>query len=203
MAQTQLGTKPSAIPQGLVLQNVDHLALVTDDMAETVRFYTEVLGMKLVHVMRTPGRAPGAYNPERGNPPYSEIRHYFFDMGNDGLLAFFEYPKGLAQSDRDALGGMQHVAFHGDRATFQRFQEHFKDKGLPFVGPVDVGIRHSIYFFDNNGIRLEITTVMDNEDFDAVATVLQTEEAARAELSTLFESGEEVQTVLNSMTLAD
>ena len=59
-----------------------------------------------------------AYNAERGNPPYGKIRHYFFDMGNDGLLAFFEYPKGVAQSDRDALGGMQHVAFHADRATF-------------------------------------------------------------------------------------
>ena len=199
MAQAQIGTKTSEVPQGLTLQAVDHLALVTDDMAETVRFYTEVLGMKLVHVMRT----PGVYNAERGNPPYPKIRHYFFDMGNGGLLAFFEYPKGVAQSDRDALGGMQHVAFHGDRATFQRFQDHFKDKGVPFVGPLDLGIRNSIYFFDNNGIRLEITTVMDTEDFDAVATVLQTEEAARAELSTLFESEGELRAVLGSMTLAD
>jgi len=199
MAQTQLGTKPSQIPAGLTLQAVDHLALVTDDMRETVRFYTEVLGMRLVHAMRT----PGAYDAERGNPPYPAIRHYFFDMGNDGLLAFFEYPKGLAQSDRDALGGMQHVAFHADRDTFQRFQDHFKDTGIPFVGPVDLGIRHSIYFFDNNGIRLEVTTVPDTEDFDAVATVLQTEEAARVELSTLYDSEEELQAALSCMTLAD
>ena len=199
MAQTQIGTKPSEVSQGLVLQAVDHLALVTDDMRETVRFYTEVLGMRLVHAMRT----PGAYNAERGNPPYANIRHYFFDMGNDGLLAFFEYPKGVAQSDRDGLGGMQHVAFHADRATFQRFQDHFKDKGIPFVGPVDLGIRWSIYFFDNNGIRLEVTTVTDTEDFDAVATVLQTEEAARAELSTLYESEEDLRVALSSMPLAD
>ena len=140
MAQTQLGTKRSEIPQGLTLQAVDHLALVTDDMAETVRFYTNVLGMKLVHAMVT----PGAYNAERGNPPYPNIRHYFFDMGNDGLVAFFEYTKGLALSDRDALGGMQHVAFHADCATYQRFQDHFKDTGISFVGPVDLGIRSSI-----------------------------------------------------------
>ena len=199
MAQTQLGTKRSEIPQGLVLQAVDHLALVTDDMRETVLFYTEVLGMRLVHAMVT----PGAYNAERGNPPYPNIRHYFFDMGNDGLVAFFEYPKDAPQSDRDGLGGMQHVAFHADRDTYQKFQDHFKDKGISFVGPVDLGIRSSIYFFDNNGIRLEITTVLDNEDFDAVATVLQTEEAARAELSTLFDSEEELEAVLNSMILAD
>ena len=199
MAQSQVETKSSEVPQGLSLQAVDHLALVTDDMRETVRFYTEVLRMKLVHAMRT----PGAYNAERGNPPYANIRHYFFDMGNDGLLAFFEYPKGAPQSDRDGLGGMQHVAFHADRATFQQFQDHFKDKEIPFVGPIDLGIRWSIYFFDNNGIRLEITTVTDTEDFNAVATVLQTEEAARAELSTLYESEEELGAVLTSMTLAD
>lgn len=199
MAQPRIGTKPLEVPQGLTLQAVDHLALVTDDMRETVRFYTEVLGMRLVHAMRT----PGAYSAERGNPPYGKIRHYFFDMGNGGLVAFFEYPKGVAPSDRDALGGMQHVAFHANRATFQRFQDHFKNKGIPFVGPLDLGIRCSIYFFDNNGIRLEITTVTDTEDFDAVATVLQTEEAARAELSTLYESEEELGAVLDSMLLDD
>jgi catechol 2,3-dioxygenase-like lactoylglutathione lyase family enzyme len=199
MAQTQVETKSSGIPQGLSLQAVDHLALVTDDMAETVRFYTEMLGMTLVHAMRT----PEGHDAATGNPPYGNIRHYFFDMGNDGLVAFFEYPKGLAMSDRDAPGGMQHVAFHGDRATFQRFQDHFKEKGLPFVGPLDLGVRWSIYFFDNNGIRLEITTVMGTEDFEAVSSVLQTEEAARAELSTLFGSEEELKSVLGSMKLAD
>ena len=199
MAQTQIGTKPSQIPQGLVLQAVDHLALVTDDMAETVRFYTEILGMRLVHAMKT----PGVYNAERGNPPYPNIRHYFFDMGNDGLVAFFEYPKGIAQSDRDGVGGMQHVAFHADQANYQRFQDHFNEKGISFVGPVDLGIRSSIYFFDNNGIRLEITTVAGTEDFEAVGTVLQTEDEARAELSTLFGSEEEIVAALNCMILAD
>jgi hypothetical protein len=36
------------------------------------------------------GTGPG----NRGNPPYERVRHYFFDMGNDSLLAFFEIPKG-------------------------------------------------------------------------------------------------------------
>jgi len=65
---------------------VHHLALNTDDMKMTVDFYVGVLGMRLVHAMKVPpglGSGPG----NRGNPPFEEIRHYFFDMGRDGLLA--------------------------------------------------------------------------------------------------------------------
>ena len=46
-----------------------------------------------------------------GTPPYKNIPHYFLDMGGDSLLAFFEYPKGIAKVDRDAIGAMQHVSF--------------------------------------------------------------------------------------------
>src|SRR5580692_12959626 len=90
---------------------VHHLALNTDDMKMTVDFYVGVLGMRLVHAMKVPpgvGTGPG----NRGNPPFEEIRHYFFDMGRDGLLAFFEIPKGAKpQGDRDAIAMMQHVSF--------------------------------------------------------------------------------------------
>ncbi len=90
---------------------VHHLALNTDDMKMTVDFYAGVLGMRLVHAMKVPpglGTGPG----NRGNPPFEEVRHYFFDMGRDGLLAFFEMPKGKKQpGDRNALGAMQHVSF--------------------------------------------------------------------------------------------
>ena len=90
---------------------VHHLALNTDDMKMTMDFYVGVLGMRLVHAMKVPpglGTGPG----NRGNPPFEEVRHYFFDMGRDGLLAFFEMPKGQKQrGDRNALGAMQHVSF--------------------------------------------------------------------------------------------
>ncbi len=90
---------------------VHHLALNTDDMKMTIDFYVGVLGMRLVHAMKVPpglGTGPG----NRGNPPFEEVRHYFFDMGRDGLLAFFEMPKGAKErGDRNALGAMQHVSF--------------------------------------------------------------------------------------------
>ena len=96
--------------QGQLNYGVHHLALNTDDMKMTVDFYAGVLGMRLVHAMKVPpGLGTGPAN--RGNPPFEEIRHYFFDMGRDGLLAFFEMPKGAKQKgDRNALGAMQHVS---------------------------------------------------------------------------------------------
>ena len=78
-------------------------------MKLTTDFY-ECAGHALVHAMKVPEGVGTKEN--RGNPPYECIRHYFFDMGNDSLWAFFEIPKGeKTQTDRDALGGMQHVAF--------------------------------------------------------------------------------------------
>src|SRR6516162_8238562 len=86
-------------------RGVHHLALCTDDMKATIDFYVDVLGMSLVHAMKVPpGLGTGPAN--RGNPPYERVRHYFFDMGNDSLLAFFEIPKGKEpMGNRNAIGG--------------------------------------------------------------------------------------------------
>src|ERR1700690_4265293 len=91
----------------IAFYGVHHLALNTDDMKMTTDFYVGVLGMRLVHAMKVPpGVGTGAGN--RGNPPFEEIRHYFFDMGRDALLAFFEIPKGAKpQGDRGAAGDPQ------------------------------------------------------------------------------------------------
>src|SRR6202790_5558796 len=111
---------------------VHHLALNTDDMKMTVDFYVDVLGMKLVHAMKVP---PGiGVGPEnRGNPPFEEIRHYFFDMGNDSLLAFFEMPKGAKQKvDRDALAGMQHVSFAMTPPNAARIRARLEARGISY-----------------------------------------------------------------------
>src|SRR5271165_2661561 len=91
-------------------RGVHHLALNTDDMKMTIDFYANVLGMPLVHASRVP---PGVGTKQnRGNPPFENLRHYFFDMGNDSLLAFFEIPKGAKpKGDRDAIAAMQHCSF--------------------------------------------------------------------------------------------
>ena len=168
-------------------RGVHHLALTTDDMRMTVDFYTRVLGMPLAHAMRVPsglGTGPG----NRGNPPYEEIRHYFFDMGNDSLLAFFEIPRGAEpKAKRDAIGGMQHVAFAVTPKNLAALRKRLAAANVPYDGPIDIlpGLI-SIYFLDPNGIRLEACCQpAAAERPRVIRSVAQRRDEARRELETI------------------
>ncbi len=174
--------KLAPLPRG-----VHHLALCTDDMKKTVDFYVDVLGMPLVHAMKVPpGLGTGPKN--RGNPPYEALRHYFFDMGNDSLLAFFEIPKGNEPAgNRNAIGAMQHCAFTVTASRFREVEARLKARGVEYIGPIPQlpGLA-GIYFYDPNGIRLEFACQPeDGERPGVIACIAQTKEAARAELATL------------------
>jgi catechol 2,3-dioxygenase-like lactoylglutathione lyase family enzyme len=167
---------------------VHHLALNTDDMKMTVDFYVGVLGMRLVHAMKVPpGLGTGPAN--RGNPPFEEIRHYFFDMGRDGLLAFFEMPKGAKQrGDRNALGAMQHVSFAVSPESQARICQRLEAAKVHYDGPLEIlpGI-FSIYVFDPNDIRLEFSCQPGNGEGEPliVPQVAQSKQEALRELKTL------------------
>jgi len=168
-------------------RGIHHLALNTEDMKATIDFYTRVLGMPLIHALRVPpGVGTGAGN--RGNPPFENLRHYFFDAGGDTLVAFFEMPKGAKQpGDRDALAAMQHCSFTTTQAQFDVLHKRLLDAGVPVIGPVFVGAQTwSIYFFDNNGIRLEYSwQEHDGDDVRVVERWTQTQEEALEELRSL------------------
>ena len=171
----------------LATRGIHHLALNTEDMKMTIDYYVDVLGMKLVHAMKIPpGLGAGPNN--RGNPPYENLRHYFFDMGNDSLLAFFEMPKGEKQvGDRDAIAAMQHVSFSMLPDAFEALQLRLKERDFDTIGPLEVlpGV-FSVYFFDPNGIRLEASCQPADGKMPRIATAAtQTKSQARAELATL------------------
>ena len=186
MAEIDLRDRSISAPATAATRGIHHLALTTEDMKATTEFYVNVVGMPLVHAMKVPpglGSGPG----NRGNPPYEEIRHYFFDMGNDSLLAFFEIPAGKKpQTDRDAIGGMQHIAFVVTPTKFKDIQSRLLQRRIEFDGPMDIlpGMQ-SIYFFDINGIRLEACCQpADGESPAVIDCVLQTKQIALAELRT-------------------
>jgi len=109
-------------------------------------------------------------------------------MGNDSLLAFFEIPRGAEpRAKRDAIGGMQHVAFAVTPASFSALQERLQSASVPFDGPIDIlpGLV-SIYFYDPNGIRLEACCQPEAQAAPRVVdSVLQTKTEATKELSTV------------------
>ena len=169
-----------------LLRGVHHLALNTEDMKATIDFWVDVLGMPLIHALKVPKGASGPLN--RGNPPFEDMRHYFFDMGNDSTAAFFEIPKGAKkQADRDDIGGMQHCSFVATVPAFAELQRRLKARNVPFIGPLLVlpGVE-SIYFYDNNGIRLEASChTAEAENPNVIPGVTQTKADALAELTTL------------------
>src|SRR5258708_16647241 len=163
-----------------MLRGIHHLALVTDDMRMTLDFYVRVLGMPIVHGLRTPSRPLGASHAHGdGAPLHFNIPHYVLDMGVDSLLAFFEYPKGIAKVDRDAIGAMQHVSFACGPRRYHQILVRLKANGVTInAGPLLVipPAIHSFYFFDPNGIRLEITSDLDGaeEELQVILTSTMT-----------------------------
>lgn len=133
-------------PQGL-----NHAAYVTWDTAATARFYAEVLGMRLV------GHALGN---EASTGPTKRFLHTFFEMGDGSCLAFFEI-EGVAREDYKSPVPVwaRHIALSvGSEEELQDWLQRLRAHNVEFVGPKDhEGVWTSVYFFDPNGIRLELT----------------------------------------------
>ena len=187
-------------------RGIHHLALNTGDMKQTAEFYSRILGMPLVHALRVPpgvGIGPG----NRGNPPFENLRHYFFDAGGDTLLAFFELPsKEVGTSDRNSIGAMQHVSFTTTKTQFDEMQSRLKNNQIPYLGPVCVGVKTwSIYIIDPNNIRLEYSYQEDdpdnNEGVRVVERWTQTKEEMLEELKTLSVNGEWLNEFTNHLPL--
>lgn len=140
-------------PKGL-----HHTGYVTQDAAMTADFYTRVMRMELVNIV------VDEKLPSTGDPyPYI---HLFFKLGDGSTLAFFE-SLGVpppSEPSHPAYTVLTHFAMDvGTREEVDRWAAHLRDCGVDIVGPVDHHIIYSVYFFDPNGIRLEVTaTTSDN-----------------------------------------
>jgi catechol 2,3-dioxygenase-like lactoylglutathione lyase family enzyme len=157
------------------IRGVNHLALVCKDMARTVEFYRDVLGMPLIKTLDLPNGMG---------------QHFFFDIGNGDSLAFFWFPNapeaapGVSAPSqlpgggdiRSAHGSMNHIAFNVAPEKFDEYVEKLKAKGIK-LGPVlnhdnsprqvsaevtdDVFVR-SVYFWDPDGVMLEFAAWTHN-----------------------------------------
>ncbi|MFZ3006940.1 MAG: VOC family protein [Phenylobacterium sp.] len=150
-------------------RGVNHIALVCKDMAQTVSFYRDVLGMPLIKTLELPGGMG---------------QHFFFDIGNGDSLAFFWFPHAPPAQPGEAApralpghgdivtahGSMNHLALNVPAEKFDAYVDLLQDRGV-VVSPVlnhdnspmgvsatvtdDVFVR-SVYFFDPDGVCLEL-----------------------------------------------
>lgn len=142
-------------------RGINHVALVCRDMAATVRFYADILGMPLIKTLELPG---------------SGGQHFFFDAGGGASVAFFWFPDaaerlpGIVQAPPgggpSAHGSMNHLAFDVAPDDLLACRDRLRAAGVkvtdivdhadpePIPGSDPVFIR-SIYFHDPDGVRLE------------------------------------------------
>ena len=159
-----------------------HIGLSTLNLDKTIEFYQGVLGFKPV--------VADTIKIEEGG----HLRHVFFDVGHDQLIAFLE-PHGVPDvpSAYDAginrgLGvpaGFYHFAFEaGSVAGLAAKRDELRAKGIEVTDIVDHGWAQSIYFKDPNGMSLEYCcTLRDLTEDDATGAA--TAVSSRPTLATL------------------
>jgi catechol 2,3-dioxygenase-like lactoylglutathione lyase family enzyme len=127
------GDRPPSTARGL-----HHTALISSDVERTVRFYQDVLGFPLTEMVE--------------NRDYPGSSHFFFDIGNGNLLAFFDFPGLDVGPYAEVLGGLHHLAISVDPEQWQALVVRLDAAGVEHE--VHSGV--SVYFRDPDGARIEL-----------------------------------------------
>ncbi len=105
-------------------------------------------------------RADGSLLPRGARvPPDRDLRepglrgnHFFFDIGNGNLLAFFDLPGLDLGPDAEVLGGLHHLAISVEPERWERLKRRLQEAGVAYQEESGT----SIYFPDPDGVRLEL-----------------------------------------------
>lgn len=127
------GERPASTARGL-----HHTALISSDVEQTIRFYQDVLGFPLTELIE--------------NRDYPGSSHFFFDIGNGNLLAFFDFPGLDVGPYAEVLGGLHHCAISVEPERWHALVERLTEAGVEHV--VHSGV--SVYFRDPDGARIEL-----------------------------------------------
>lgn len=133
---------------------VNHLAMATGDMDQTIRFWRDLLGMRLVAGLGQQG-----------------YRHYFFQISDTDLIAFFEWP-GVEPVTKKEHGRPVSGPFIFDHVSFGveteddlwALKAKLEAAGFPVSDVIDHGFIHSIYAHDPNGIPIEFSHNVEGID---------------------------------------
>lgn len=126
---------------------INHLAMVTGDMDRTIRFWRDLLGMRLVAGLG-----------------HSGYRHYFFEISPTDMIAFFEWNgvEPIPEKDHGApVSGpfaFDHVSIGvASEEDLWELKDRLEAADFWVSEVVDHGFIHSIYAFDPNNIPIEFS----------------------------------------------
>jgi catechol 2,3-dioxygenase-like lactoylglutathione lyase family enzyme len=118
-------------------RGVHHVALLSQDVERTIRFYQDILGFPLTDLFE--------------NRDYAGSTHFFFDLGNGNALAFFDFPGLELGPYSEVLGGLHHLAISVPPEQWAEQRRR--------LDAADVSTEHissSLYFRDPDGARVEL-----------------------------------------------
>ena len=141
------------------IEKMFHFAFPCRDAEETRAFYEDIIGLPMTSAVKV------AAVPSTGEAgPYL---HIFFELGDGSYLAFFDLGKDeIAKPSPNTPRWVQHFAMEAPTIDdVKAIKERLEKAGVEVLGVVDHEFIQSIYFFDPNGLRLEVTTRTEPEGF--------------------------------------
>ena len=142
---------------------VNHIALATGRIDETIRFWRDLLGMRLI-----------AGLGEQGN------RQYFFEISKTCSLAFFEWPEVRPVPEKEhgrVISGpfaFDHIAFGLDSEDeLWELKDKLNAAGIWVSEVIDNGFIYSIFSFDPNGIPIEFTLNAEGIDIRKTPVMIE------------------------------
>lgn len=136
-------------------RGLHHFAWRCRDAEETRYFYEDILGLPLVHVVKE------EIVPSTGE--HCPFVHLFFEFADHSHIAFFDLgDNAVTQQDPHTPGWVNHFAMElASETEVAQMRERLLAHGVEVVGVTDHHFIRSIYFFDPNGLRLELTVRLD------------------------------------------
>ena len=137
-------------PPAKVLQ-LHHYAYRARDAEETRHFYEDILGLPLYHLIQS------NHVPSTGE--YCPYTHFFFRLNDGSFIAFFDLGDDTAAlPSANTPAWVNHIAFRVESIqALEDSKTRLQAHGIEVLGITDHRIFKSIYFFDPNGIRLELS----------------------------------------------
>ncbi len=146
-------------------RSVNHVAFATRDLDSTIRFWRDLLGMRLIAGLNDAGS-----------------RQYFFEITEYMMISFFQWPDVEPVPDKDPGRPVKgpftfdHICIEvADCDTLWELKDTLEAADVWVTEVMDNGFIHSMFSTDPNNIQLEFCYRVEGVNFSAHPKVIDEE----------------------------
>ena len=148
------------------VEGIHHVTSVASDPTRNARFYTDVLGLRLV----------------KKTVNFDDVTTYHLYYGNETgapgtALTFFPFEDG--RPGRIGAGQVQTTQFHVPDGSLDYWADRFEDHGVEYDAPVDRLDERVLAFRDHDGLEYELVATDHEPTIEPWAEVVPAEHAIR------------------------